>query len=73
MRLGEAIYAMRLRSTARAPRNRPNASRIIAGPLQGHGIASHTRMSKLGERSCGDQPRWHSSFLQPALAVLAMA
>ena len=35
----------------------------------GHGIASHIRTTKLGWRSSGCHPRWHSSFSHPARLV----
>ena len=53
-------------NTARAPINMQNITRRQHGIRQGHGIISQIATMGLMDRSPGDHPRWHSSFLQPA-------
>ena len=57
------VPAMRLLAILNAMNPVPKMNRRQAGNLQGHGIASQTRITKLSLGSPGDHPRWHSSFL----------
>ena len=53
----------------RMPKKSPKHTASSAGMRHGHGIASHIRTTKLGWRSSGCHPRWHSSFSHPARLV----